>query len=65
LLAKIGDRGDEGQPIAKIYAPGEQSAAEAEKQVLSAYSFGESAEKKKILLGYIDEEGSHIDQDNS
>lgn len=65
LLAKIGDKIAVGQPIAKIYAPDEQSAAEAEKQVLSAYRFGESAEKKKILLGYIDEEGSHIDQDNS
>lgn len=61
LLAKKGDKVAEGQPIAKIYAPDEQSAAEAEKQVLSAYSFGESAENKKILLGYIDEEGLHID----
>lgn len=61
LLAKIGDNVTEGQPIAKIYAPSVRSAAEAEEQVLSAYSFGEVAEKKKILLGYIDEEGLHID----
>ena len=64
LSAKIGDNVTKGQPIAKIYAPNEQAASEAEKQVISAYSFGEKAEHKKILLGYIDEEGSHIDQDN-
>lgn len=61
LLAKTGDRVIEGQTIARIYAPDEQSAKEAEAQVLSAYSFGDEAEKKKILLGYIDEEGLHID----
>lgn len=61
LLAKIGDKVTGGQPIARIYAPSVQSAAEAEKQVLSAYSFGEKAVNKKILLGYIDEEGLHID----
>ena len=52
LSAKIGDKVTKGQPIAKIYAPGEQAAEEAEKQVLSAYSLGEKAEKKRILLGY-------------
>lgn len=61
LLAKLGDNVTEGQPIAKIYAPSLQTAEEAEEQVLSAYSFGEKAEKKKILLAYIDEEGLHID----
>ena len=52
LLAKIGDRVVKGQPIAEIYAPDEVLAAEAGEQLLKAYSFGENAEIKPMLLAY-------------
>ncbi len=61
LFAKKGDNVEEGQTIAKIYAPDEQSAREAKERVFSAYSFDAQAKKEKILLGYIDREGLHID----
>lgn len=61
LLAKVGDSVTEGQVIARIYAPSEQSAKEAEKQLLSAYGFDDRTVKRKMLLGYIDKEGLHID----
>lgn len=61
FLAKIGDKVTEGQTVARIYSPDSQSASVAEEQILRAYSFGTAAEKKKILLGYIDKEGLHID----
>lgn len=61
FLSKVGDKVTKGQIIAKIYAPDEEKAIEAEKQLKSAYSFGEKPEKAKILLAYIDKEGLHID----
>lgn len=66
LHSKIGDRVEKGQIIAEIHAPNEHSAVLAEKQLLEAYSFGafsDTAEKKPMLLGYVDKEGIHIDKD--
>lgn len=57
LLAKTGDRVAEGQPLAEIHAPDDRLAEEAGEKLLSAYSFGESAEIKPMLLAYIDKGG--------
>lgn len=57
LLAKTGDRVAEGQPLAEIHAPDNRLAEEAGEKLLSAYSFGESAEIKPMLLAYIDKGG--------
>lgn len=62
LLSKIGDRVVKGQPIAEIHAPEEALAEEAGKQLLNAYSFGENAEIKPMLLAYTDKEGIYRDQ---
>ncbi|MCM1054389.1 MAG: thymidine phosphorylase [Bacteroides sp.] len=62
LTAKIGDRVTKGQPIAEIYAPDEALAAAAEERLLSAYSFGEAAVIKPMLLAYADKEGIYRDQ---
>lgn len=61
LFAKTGDSVEEGQVIARICAPDEKTAETAREQVISAYSFDDTAKKRKILLGYIDKEGLHID----
>ena len=61
LFAKTGDSVEEGQVIARICAPDEKTAETAREQVISAYSFDAQAKKEKILLGYIDREGLHID----
>lgn len=61
LLAKIGDKVTKGQPIAEIYAPDENSAEEAAQKLLNAYSFGEKAENKPMLLAYADREGISFD----
>lgn len=57
LLAKTGDRVVKGQPLAEIHAPDDRLAEEAGEKLLSAYSFGESAEIKPMLLAYIDKGG--------
>lgn len=62
LLSKIGDRVEKGQPLAEIYAPDEKSADEAEKMLAEAYSFGEKAEIKPMLLAYTDREGTYFDK---
>lgn len=62
LLAKTGDRVAEGQPLAEIHAPDDRLAEEAGEKLLSAYSFGESAEIKPMLLAYIDKGGIRRDQ---
>lgn len=64
LCSKTGDRVDEGQTIAQIHAPDEETADLAGRQLHEAYSFGEAsdtAEIKPMLLGYVDKEGIHID----
>ena len=62
LLLKIGDRVEKGQPLAEIYAPDENSADEAAKRLIEAYSFGERAELKPMLLAYADKEGICFDK---
>lgn len=59
LFSKIGDKVKKGDVIAQIHASDDEAAAKAEEQILSAYSFGEKAEIKPMLLGYIDKEGLH------
>lgn len=61
LLAKVGDKVVKGQPLAEIYAPDEESAELAEKQLMNAYFFGKNAETKPMLLAYADKEGICID----
>lgn len=61
LLVKAGDKVVKGQPLAEIYAPDEESAGLAEKQLMNAYFFGKSAQIKPILLAYADKEGICID----
>lgn len=63
LLAKIGDRAAKGQPIAEIHAPDEKTAEEASHKLEEAYSFGEKAEIKPMLLAYADREGICFDKD--
>ncbi|MCM1299471.1 MAG: thymidine phosphorylase [Firmicutes bacterium] len=65
LHSKVGDRVKKGETIAEIHAADEETAAKAEQQILSAYSFGENAQIKPMLLGYIDKEGLHIDKNKN
>lgn len=65
LRSKVGDRVEKGEVIAEIHAADEKTAEEARQQILSAYTFGEKAEIKPMLLGYIDKEGLHIDKDKN
>lgn len=65
LCSKIGSRVIKGETIAQIYAPSEEAAKIAEKQLLEAYSIGSQFDipkEKPILLGYVDKEGIHIDK---
>lgn len=62
LLSKIGDRVKKGQPIAEIYAPDSESADGRKKKLKEAYSFGEKAEIKPMLLAYADREGICFDK---
>ncbi len=65
LFSKIGDKVKKGDVIAQIHVSDDEAAAKAEEQILSAYSFGEKAEIKPMLLGYIDKEGLHLDKDEN
>lgn len=61
LRSKVGDRVQKGETVAEIHAPDEETAEKAQQQILAAYTFGEKAEKKSMLLGYTDKEGLHLD----
>lgn len=62
LLAKTGDKVSKGQALAEIHAPDKETAEAAERQIVDAYGFSGKPEAKKLLLGYFDREGLHIDQ---
>lgn len=63
--SKVGDKVQKGDVIAEVHAADEAMAEQAAAQILSAYSFGEKAQIKPMLLGYIDKEGLHLDKDKN
>lgn len=65
LYSKVGDKVQKGETIAEVHAADEKMAEEAHRQILSAYSFGEKAEVKPLLFGYIDREGLHFDKNKN
>lgn len=58
---KVGDSVKRGEALFEIHADDEKSAHEARELVLSSVSISDSAEKGKILIAYVDEEGVHYE----
>lgn len=65
FLAKAGSKVEKGQPIAQIHSGSEKAALSAEKQLLSAYTFGQKYNPKPLLAAYIDKEGIHYDKNSN
>ena len=49
-LKKRGDAVEEGEPLAEIHARDETSAAEAARDVLAAYAFGDDAPPHRPIV---------------
>ena len=58
---KVGDSVKKGDILCEIHADDEKSAQSAKELVASSITISDSAEKRKILIAYVDKDGVHYE----